>query len=1134
MGLQVHRRRAHPDEYAASLPPAKRARWTSEEINSLAAAEAELIRNGVPRIDYNYRLMGVVPGKSLEAMKGRRKDKRYRILVAGLVETMAGSLNAANMDPEVVNLSEDESSPVSLPLRLSEPELSDLPVSEGGTVTQSDDVPSCKLTSVVGGSTSNCMASPAVDEGAPRRKATKRPRLSSDKLEVRTILSVLRRIRSKSSNNPDPPGSPPNISQVVVVESSDSEDVSEPEQSEAVLSPSIMEEISPVQANPTAPESSLHEHQESILNFVVSLLDSNDQSGELIFDKLRDLTDTAKSGSTVLPDLNKIIAELASPVSPNRSPSCPDNAGKEPLLLSKKALRRQEYATTQKRFFKHRSRLADEIIDGSKKTCIKDPEMFVEFWADLMASPVNLYSLPQTAAPVKESLRGIMDPVTVDEVLTALKSPAKAAGPDGVTLRRLASLNSKALAAILNFLLYEVGTPEAVQRARLAFIPKEKVSSDPGDFRPIAVGSYIQRILHRVLASRIGQVYEHHPAQRAFIAADGCQENLGVLSAILEESRRCKKQVHLASVDIRKAFDTVYHGAIEEALLEKGFPSTFIHYLMGVYNTSRTVVEFGGAQKEVKPTRGVRQGDPLSPFIFNLVIDHLLESLDVGPEKGFSIAGRAFKALAFADDMIFVASSRGGLQSLLDQATSFLKPRGLHVNPRKCFTLSLVPRRGRIVVENRLTVKVDGIELRALKGSESWKYLGIQLDYQGRIKASTKDLETWLSNVTRAPLKPQQRLILIRQYVIPRILHRLLLGPTPTASLLEDIDNTIRLKVKYWLRLPQSSPVAFLYASQGDGGLGIPCLRTLIPRIRCGRIDRMRNSSNPDIASICEHPSIIKDYSKTQALGRYRGVNVDSGKSEKEFWRTALTDHYDGVPLKRASDAPFTHNWVRGNVAYLSGREYTQMIHLRINALPVRARLARGRPNLPKTCRIGCPQVETIGHLGICPSVADVVSKRHNDVVLQLARYLHEVGLTVRREVVYRTDASSLTGSLRPDLVINKSDSAYVLDVQIVGPNRNMMEAAALKERKYNVPIICDALKQFRQIKFGGIIVNTSGVWHAQSVALLSDLGLSKSKIQNITCMAMQGTLRVWRAYNAVKRVLDKRGRPPQSAGIRT
>jgi len=89
----------------------------------------------------------------------------------------------------------------------------------------------------------------------------------------------------------------------------------------------------------------------------------------------------------------------------------------------------------------------------------------------------------------------------------------------------------------------------------------------------------------------------------------------------------------------------------------------------------------------VKLTCGVKQGDPMSPIIFNMVIDRLLRQFP--DDFGARIGGLTVNAAAFVDDMILFASIPLGLQSLLDRSAKFLSKCGLRVNAAKCLTVAI-------------------------------------------------------------------------------------------------------------------------------------------------------------------------------------------------------------------------------------------------------------------------------------------------------------------------------------------------------------------------------------------------------------------------------------------------------------
>ena len=91
-------------------------------------------------------------------------------------------------------------------------------------------------------------------------------------------------------------------------------------------------------------------------------------------------------------------------------------------------------------------------------------------------------------------------------------------------------------------------------------------------------------------------------------------------------------------------------------------------------------------------TRGIKQGDPLSPVIFNLVIDQLLRSLP--QECGFTYNGKTVRAMVFADDLVLLADSPIGLQHLLYWTSTFLGTCGLLLNTNECHTVSIVGNGG--------------------------------------------------------------------------------------------------------------------------------------------------------------------------------------------------------------------------------------------------------------------------------------------------------------------------------------------------------------------------------------------------------------------------------------------------------
>lgn len=146
-----------------------------------------------------------------------------------------------------------------------------------------------------------------------------------------------------------------------------------------------------------------------------------------------------------------------------------------------------------------------------------------------------------------------------------------------------------------------------------------------------------------------------------------------------------------------------------------GLPTPMTAYVMDVYARSTTSLCCDSwRSKTIAPTCGVKQGDPISPVIFNMVIDRLLRQL---PEEiGARIGGLTVNAAAFADDLLVFATTPMGLQKLLDQSADFLGKCGLKVNASKCMTVALrnVPHEKKTIID-RHHILVPGKDPARLK-----------------------------------------------------------------------------------------------------------------------------------------------------------------------------------------------------------------------------------------------------------------------------------------------------------------------------------------------------------------------------------------------------------------------------------
>jgi hypothetical protein len=158
-------------------------------------------------------------------------------------------------------------------------------------------------------------------------------------------------------------------------------------------------------------------------------------------------------------------------------------------------------------------------------------------------------------------------------------------------------------------------------------------------------------IIDRKLRDRIS----FSPGQKGFENESGCFNNVHILNETIKDAK-IRNGLVAIQLDIAKAFDTVPHKAIEAALKRLRLPNGVRESIMHSYEDLSTTIEYGGSKSEVCLMRGFKQGDPLSPFIFNAIMDPLLEQLE--ETKGYVISeSHILSALAFADDLILLATT---------------------------------------------------------------------------------------------------------------------------------------------------------------------------------------------------------------------------------------------------------------------------------------------------------------------------------------------------------------------------------------------------------------------------------------------------------------------------------------------
>nr|GEX14201.1 hypothetical protein [Tanacetum cinerariifolium] len=275
-----------------------------------------------------------------------------------------------------------------------------------------------------------------------------------------------------------------------------------------------------------------------------------------------------------------------------------------------------------------------------------------------------------------------------------------------------------------------------VNATLIDLIPKIATPSKVSEFRPKACCNIIYKCIRKILTSRIKQGLSKimNVNQSAFIPRRHIHDIILLAQELMRGYNRRNGPKRCAmQIDIQKAYDTVSWRYLENVLIKFAFPVKMVNWIMACISSSAFFICLNGkVYGYFKGRRGLRQGDPISPYLFTLVIEvfNVIMSKNINESKdyGFHFGCKELQLshLCFADDLLVLCKgNRDSLEVVKKSLKEFSLVSGLNPNMVRYLGVPMLAKRLSVLDCKVLTDKVE-------ERIKCWR--NKPLSYAGRIQ----------------------------------------------------------------------------------------------------------------------------------------------------------------------------------------------------------------------------------------------------------------------------------------------------------------------------------------------------------------------------------------------------------------
>ena len=456
--------------------------------------------------------------------------------------------------------------------------------------------------------------------------------------------------------------------------------------------------------------------------------------------------------------------------------------------------------------------------------------------------------IPKLSEENRSKCEGILTEYECESALMQMNN-GKSPGSDGITIefyKQFWDCIKKYVVNSLNY-SYDKGELSTLQsQSLITLLPKpEKDISFIKNWRPISLLNTDYKIATKAIANRIKQILPTiiDDTQTGFMKDRYIGENVRILEELLDYVENEDKPCLLFFSDFEKAFDSIDHSYLVNVLKHLNFGKSLIHWINVFYtNATSCVLNNGYMTDSFDIERGVRQGCPLSPYLFIIGIELLSYNIAKNKNiKGIKMYDIELKNVLFADDATFITDgTEMSFKTLINTIDNFASVSGLKLNNEKCNVLKAgaLKRKSIKYLEHKLFHWT----------TEKAKALGIIFTTNRKLSLSLnllpklEEFKTVLKQWQHRKLTLMGKVTVIKTFALPKLIYTLTVLNSPPEQIIQEINQTILAFI--WDNKPAKIKSNILMRNYEDGGLKLTDMQHFVYSLKCTWIKRIYNEMN--------------------------------------------------------------------------------------------------------------------------------------------------------------------------------------------------------------------------------------------------------------------------------------------------